>query len=283
MATSAFAMESVSELAADMADRQDHDIRLEAAAAKEWNTVRAWRVIDDALEIRGGRGYETERSLAARGEVPIGIERMMRDSRINRIFEGSSEIMHLFMAREAVDKHLAIAGRARRPERRASREKISARLRAVALLRGSGTRACGCSGVDGRASGRSEGSRAHVRFIERASRKLARSIFHGMLVHRAGPRATAGVPLPDRRHRDGPLRDDGRARPCAADARARCAPPRLRGGEPGGPVLPERLAARLGSASARSGSTTTHVRYEAGLAVLRGPRVARIRHRGSAP
>ena len=194
MATSAYAMESVSELAAGMADRPDYDIRLEAAAAKEWNTVRAWSVIDDALEIRGGRGYETERSLAARGEVPIGIERMMRDARINRIFEGSSEIMHLFMAREAVDKHLAVAGPLADPKT-TLREKVFAVLRALRFytiwyprlwLRWSGWPRFRAFG----------GLAPHLRFIDRATRKLARSVFHGMIVHRAALERRAGVPLP---------------------------------------------------------------------------------------
>ena len=50
MAATTFAMDSVSKLASAMADRGGYDIRLEAAAAKEWNTVRAWEMIDTTLQ-----------------------------------------------------------------------------------------------------------------------------------------------------------------------------------------------------------------------------------------
>ncbi len=183
MAATAFATDSVADLAADMADRHGYDIRLEAAAAKEWSTVAAWQIVDDALEIRGGRGFETERSLASRGEVPIGIERMMRDSRANRIFEGSSEIMHLFMAREAVDKHLAVAGALIDPEKRAT-AKLVAALRAFAFY--AVWFPVRCIRWPWWPRFRAFGSLSHhVRFIERTSRKLARSVFYGILVFRA--------------------------------------------------------------------------------------------------
>jgi alkylation response protein AidB-like acyl-CoA dehydrogenase len=184
MAATTFAMDSIAKLASAMADRGGYDIRLEAAAAKEWNTVRAWEIADRTLQIRGGRGYETESSLKGRGETPIPVERVMRDCRINLIFEGSSEVMHLFMAREAVDKHLQVAGAMIDPKNGAA-QKLAAMPKILGYY-AVWYPPLWLKGLTGWTRYGDWGPLAtHLRFIERSARKLARSSFHGMAIYQA--------------------------------------------------------------------------------------------------
>ena len=105
-AANTMASEAITWLCCGFADDGNVDIRIEAAMAKYFCTEVAWKMADDFLQIRGGRGFETAESLAKRGEDPIPAEKFLRDCRIARIVEGTSEIMKLYIAREAMDTHV---------------------------------------------------------------------------------------------------------------------------------------------------------------------------------
>jgi len=184
MTAHTFAMEAVAELSAALYEQGGYDIRLEAAIAKLFNTEAGWKIVDDTVQIRGGRGYETAESLASRGEPPIPVERAMRDYRINLIFEGSSEIMRLFIAREAVDYHFKLAFDIVNPET-SFKEKLAAMANATPFyLSWYPSRWFNASRL--KRYGEFGKLAHHVRYIERTTRHLGRSIFHAMV--RFGPK-----------------------------------------------------------------------------------------------
>ena len=193
LAAETFAMEAMTLYAASLVDRDKHaDVRLEAAMCKLWATERAWEHVNEAMQIRGGRGYETAASLAARGEAPVPIERLLRDSRINTIFEGSSEIMRLFIAREALDAHLKIGGPVLNTQL-STKDRLRAALQAAKFyarwyprqwLPVPGTHARKSSGgVSVRLHPRLA---HHMNWATRTTRLLARTLFHAMA--RFGPK-----------------------------------------------------------------------------------------------
>ena len=179
LAATAFALEAVVDLTGVLADEDRKDIRIEAALAKLWASEMGWRIADELVQIRGGRGFETADSLRARGERAVPTEQLLRDLRINRIFEGSTEIMHLLIAREAVDAHLRAAGDMIDPHL-----DLSKRLKAAAsasgfyatwlpqLVAGPGDLPTSYDEFGALAP--------HLRHVERTSRKLARATFYGM-------------------------------------------------------------------------------------------------------
>lgn len=189
IAANVFAIESMTLYTASLVDRDKHvDIRIEAAMCKMWGSEKAWEIVDETMQIRGGRGYETAQSLKARGEDPIAVERWMRDCRINTIFEGSSEIMRLFIAREALQSHLKVAAVALNTQLPITRRAMAA-WKAGLFYAGWYPRQWlafldeGLPQVEG---GIDPKLAKHLRYAKKITRKLSRSLFHAMALY--GPK-----------------------------------------------------------------------------------------------
>jgi alkylation response protein AidB-like acyl-CoA dehydrogenase len=186
IAASAFGLEAMLDVSSRLADEKRNDIRIEAAIAKLYGSEIGWNIVDELIQVRGGRGYETAESLKARGEKPIPVEQAMRDMRINRIFEGSTEIMHLLIAREAVDQHLAVAGDIIEGEGVSLQDKAKAAVGAGKFYATWLPQLAVGEGRKPNAFAEFGPLATHVRYVERASRKLARTTFYAMTRYQAG-------------------------------------------------------------------------------------------------
>ncbi len=182
IASHTFAQESMSFYAAALVDRGGADIRLEAAMCKMFSSEVTWRIVNETLQIRSGRGYETVDSLRARGEKGVPVERFLRDARINLIFEGTSEIMRLFIAREALDPHLRLAGDFLNPKAPPA-QRLASALRAGLHYAGWYP---GLWNPIPQSFTVHRSLAPHLGFASKAARRLARTLFHAMNRYQAG-------------------------------------------------------------------------------------------------
>jgi acyl-CoA dehydrogenase family member 9 len=93
MVVNTYAAESCVNMVAGMVDNGHQDYAVEAAISKIFATEALWDTVDEALQIAGGNGFMRE----------FPYERIMRNCRINRIFEGTNEILRLFVALTAMN------------------------------------------------------------------------------------------------------------------------------------------------------------------------------------
>ena len=180
IAADAFAMDSIVWLTTSFADRGNADIRLEAATAKLFCTETSFRIVDDFIQVRGGRGYETARSLHGRGDHPVSAERWLRDARIGRIFEGSTQVMYLIMSREAMDTHFRLVMPILQPKPGQKESKFELIKNAAKYYMKWYPALYFPSSQSYNVKYLNPANQAQLPYIEKTSRRLARKLFHTM-------------------------------------------------------------------------------------------------------
>ena len=195
------------------------------------------------------------------------VERIMRDYRINKIFEGSTEIMHLFMAREMVDRHLQVAGALIDPDKPLAAKLAVLPKMAAFYAWWYPTRFLGW-GFWPRYAGFGPLA-THLRFVERTSRRLARASFHGMLVYQAKLQNKQAFlfRLVDIANETFAMAASVSRAQTLADTRA---PEATRGRAPRRRLLPAGAAPRARASSGTCGATTTPSATGTASRVLKG-------------
>lgn len=191
MASNLFAMEALAATVWRMADQHTYDVRIEAAVAKLFCSETTIQFLKDAQVIFGGMGYETAHSKRLRGEPAFGIEQLVRDAEMYRIGEGATDILRPFVAREGLNLHLERAGHLFDERATGVRQFIEFQrlLRFYApwyVSQWRGRR------LPPRPEFQHPKVRAKLLFVERTSRRLARTIFYAMLLHRQALRDDQG-------------------------------------------------------------------------------------------
>lgn len=165
-ATNILAMEAMTKYASVCFDR-GQDIRIESAAAKMFASEKAWQIVDNLAQTRGGRFYEIWQSLSRRELTPPD-EILWTGARPNRIFEGANELMVQLIFREGGDKYKKAAEPLFDKESSVS-QRSAARARMAGYYMASLAVPNTIPGTDTRLI-------SHLEFIDLMSRKLARKI-----------------------------------------------------------------------------------------------------------
>ena len=159
------AMEAMADYASICFDN-GQDIRIEAAAVKTFASEKAWQIVDNMAQTRGGRFYETWQSLSKRELTPPD-EILWTGSRPNRIFEGANEVLVQLDFREGTAKYIK-AGMPLMSKKSSSGEKPGALLKMAGYYFGTFIPRS-LPGVDTRLM-------THIEFVNMRSGELARKI-----------------------------------------------------------------------------------------------------------